>query len=41
MASGIHIAIGLHRTLTPFRGTRLHPTAHLDERADVRSRLMA
>lgn len=36
-AHEIHVAIGLHRTLTPLPGTRLHPTAHLAERADWRA----
>jgi hypothetical protein len=33
----IHVAIGLHRTLRPLPGTRLHPTAHLEERVDWRA----
>ena len=36
-AREIHVAIGLHRSLTPLPGTRLHPTAHLDERVDWRA----
>lgn len=36
-AREIHVAIGLHRTLTPLPGTRLHPIAHLEERVDWRA----
>ncbi len=36
-AREIHVAIGLHRTLTPLPATRLHPTAHLGERVDWRA----
>lgn len=36
-SAAIHVAIGLHRTVAPFPGTRLHPTAHLQERVDWRA----
>jgi len=36
-AKEIGVAVGLHRTLVPLPGTRLHPMACLDERVDWRA----